>query len=314
MREKMKTISIAAYCYNEVGNIRDFYDRCKAVIAKHPGYDYEFCVSDNCSIDGTRDLLRQIAAEDPKFKVILNANNFGHIRSPYNALISATGDAVVWMCTDLQDPPEVISRFIRHWEAGAKVVVGVRCGTRASVLLEFFRRLYYWLLAKSSHGVSVIPRFTGFGLYDRVAVDALRKFKDPYPYVRGMISEIGFKRVTVSFVQGKRKTGGTKNNWFTLYDMAMTGFVNHTKVPLRLSVFFSFLLGTMSFIVMTALLVLKLCYWEKFHFGIAPILIAQFFFASVQLFFLGVIGEYLGAIWTHVKNKPLVIEEERLNF
>ena len=310
----MKVISIASGCYNEVGNIKAFYERCKAAVLKCPGYDYEFVIADNNSTDGTRELLREIAASDPKFKVILNSANFGHIRSPYNALMQASGDAVVWLCSDLQEPPETITRFIRHWEDGAKVVVGVRCGTRASMMMEMLRRLYYWALAKSSCGSAVIPRFTGFGLYDRMAVDALKQFKDPYPYVRGMISEIGFKRATVPFVQAKRESGETKNNLFTLYDMAMTGFVNNTKLPLRLAVFFGFALGVLSFIAMLIVLVLKLCYWDKFHFGIAPILIMLFFFASIQLVFLGVLGEYLGAVWTHVKNKPLVIEEERLNF
>lgn len=310
----MKVISIASGCYNEVDNIQAFYDRCRAAIEKCPGYDYEFVIADNCSTDGTKDVLRKIAAEDKKFKVIYNSANFGHIRSPYNALVNTTGDCVVWICSDLQEPPETIRRFVRHWEEGAKVIVGVRRGTRASLLLELFRKIYYWLLAKSSHGVTVIPRFTGFGLYDRQVVEALKKYNDPYPYVRGMLSEVGFKRVIVPFVQAKRKHGRTKNNFFTLYDMAMTGFVNHTKLPLRMAVFFSFILGTLSFIVMAVGIILKLCFWDGVHFGYAPILISQFFFASIQLFFLGVIGEYLGAVWTHVKNKPHVIEEERLNF
>ena len=310
----MRKISIASGCYNEEGNIQELYDRCRAVLAKFPEYDYEFVLEDNCSTDGTRDVLRRIAAADPKFKVILNAGNFGHIRSPYNALLNATGDAVVWMCSDLQEPPETIEKFIRLWQEGYKVVAGVRRGTRASLLLEFFRKCYYWLLAKSAHGVTVIPKFTGFGLYDRAAIEALKRFNDPYPYVRGLVSEIGFRRATVPFVQDKRKYGVTHNNFFTLYDMAMTGFVNNTKMPLRLAVFFGFVIGALSFAVSLAYLVLKLVFWDSFSLGLAPIIIAQFFFAAVQLVFIGIVGEYLGAVWTQVKNKPLVIEEERINF
>lgn len=310
----MKKISIASGCYNERGNIRELYERCRKVLAKFPEYDYEFVIADNCSTDGTREILREIAAEDPKFKVILNAANFGHIRSPYNALLNATGDAVVWMCSDLQEPPECIEEFIAKWREGYAIVAGVRSGTKASWIMETFRKFYYWLLGKSSSGVDVIPKFTGFGLYDRKALEALKKFHDPYPYFRGLVSEIGFKRAVVPFVQDRRKYGVTHNNFFTLYDMAMTGFVNHTKLPLRMAMFFGFVIGALSFAVSMVYLVLKLVFWDTFHFGIAPIIIAQFFFASVQLIFIGIIGEYLGAIWTQVKNKPLVIEEERLNF
>lgn len=307
-------ISIASGCYNEAGNIRELYDRCRAVLAKFPEYDYEFVLEDNCSTDGTQDMLREIAREDPRFKVILNANNFGHVRSPYNALLNASGDANVWMCSDLQEPPEVIEEFIERWRAGYKVVCGVRKGTKASSVMEFFRRCYYWLLAKSASGQVVIPRFTGFGLYDRQALDALRQFKDPYPYFRGLVSEIGFRRAEVPFVQERRKYGVTANNLMTLYDMAMTGFVNHTKLPLRLAAFVGFVLAGFSLIAAAAYFVLKLLFWNSFDMGLAPMLITQFFFAAVQLIFIGIIGEYLGAVWTQVKNKPLVIEEERINF
>jgi len=228
----MKKISITSGCYNEVENIPLLYARCKAVLAKFPEYDYEFVLEDNCSTDGTRDVLRKIASEDPKFKVILNANNYGHIRSPFNALLNGSGDAVVWMCSDLQEPPEVIEEFIHKWQDGFKVVAGVRSGTKASFIMECFRKIYYSMLAKFSKGSGtgvVIPKFTGFGLYDRCFIEALKKFHDPYPYFRGLVGEIGFKRCEVPFVQDKRKHGVTHNNFFTLYDMAMTGFVNHTK-------------------------------------------------------------------------------------
>ncbi|MBO7328849.1 MAG: glycosyltransferase family 2 protein [Lentisphaeria bacterium] len=309
-----KVISIATGCWNEKENIPLFYERCRAELARHPEYDYEFVVSDNLSTDGTREVLREIAAKDPKFKVILNANNFGHIRSPFNALLNASGDAVVWMCSDLQEPPELIGEFIRKWQEGNKVVAGVRSGTKASLLMEFFRKCYYSLLAKSSSECAVIPKFTGFGLYDRCVIEALKKFHDPYPYFRGLVSEIGFKRAEVPFVQEKRKHGKTKNNFFTLYDMAMTGFVNHTKLPLRLAVFSGFFIAFISLLVALGYFIYKCLNWDSFQVGMAPLVIGLFFFSAVQLIFIGILGEYIGAIYTQVKNKPLVIEEERINF
>ena len=310
----MKKISITGSCYNEAGNIEELYTRCLAVLKKFPQHDYEFVFADNCSTDNTRDVLRTLAARDPKFKVILNANNFGHIRSPFNALLNASGDAAVSMCTDLQEPPEVREQFIREWENGAKVVGGGRSGTKAGFMLEFFRRLYYRLLASVAPDEHIIPRFTGFGLYDRAFLDALGKFHDPYPYFRGLVSEIGLRRVEVPFVQEKRKSGRTHNNFFTLYDMAMTGLVNHTRLPLRLAVFAGLLLGTGSLLVAFGYLLAKLIWWDTFQLGLAPLVVGMFFFFAVQLFFIGLIGEYLGAVWTQVKNKPLVIEEERINF
>lgn len=310
----MKKITIASGCFNEAGNIKELYRRCLEVLKKLPEYDYEFVISDNLSTDGTREILREIAAKDPKFKVILNANNFGHIRSPFNALLNASGDAVVWMCSDLQEPPEVISEFIRKWQEGAKVVAGVRSGTRASWFMELLRKGYYSLLAKTSSESAVIPKFTGFGLYDKVVIDALKKFNDPYPYFRGLVAEIGFQRAEVPFVQEKRKHGKTKNNFFTLYDMAMTGFVNHTKLPLRLAVFSGFFIAFLSLLVALGYFIYKLCNWDDFQVGMAPLVIGLFFFSAIQLIFIGILGEYIGAIYTQVKNKPLVIEEERINF
>lgn len=309
-----KIISIASGCWNEVENIPLLYDRVRKVLAKFPEYDYEFVIEDNYSTDGTREILREIAAKDPKFKVIFNSRNFGHIRSPFNALLNTSGAAVVWMCSDLQEPPEVIENFIRQWEAGYKVVAGVRSGTKASFFLECLRSIYYKLLKKFSPEEELIERFTGFGLYDRCVIDALKKYHDPYPYFRGLVSEIGFKRTEVPFVQEKRKHGKTKNNFFTLYDMAMTGFVNHTKLPLRLAVFSGFFIAFLSMLAALGYLIYKCCNWNSFQVGMAPLVIGLFFFSAVQLIFIGVLGEYIGAIYTQVKNKPLVIEEERINF
>lgn len=308
-----KLISIVGGCYNEAGNISELYRRTLAVLQEFPEYDYEFVLADNCSTDGTRDELRSLATADKKFRVIFNSRNFGHIRSPFNAVIQARGDAVVVMCTDLQDPPEVIRDFIRKWQEGYKVVIGVRQGTRANRLVEFGRRCYYTLLALTADG-EVIPRFTGFGLYDRCFMEAMRKYHDPYPYLRGLVSEIGFRRAEIGYIQERRKHGKTKNNYFTLYDIAMTGFVNHTKLPLRLAVFVGMCLGALSFLSAMIYLVYKLLYWNSFQVGMAPLVIGLFFFSSVQLFFIGILGEYLGAVWTQVKNRPLAIEEERINF
>lgn len=311
--EKRKKISVSTNCFNEVGNIRELYNRIRAVFEKHPEYDWEIVIADNRSTDGTRELLREIASEDKRFKVILNSNNFGHIRSPMNALFHTGGDAVVIMCSDLQDPPELIHDFLRKWEEGYQVVCGVKPESKENPLMFAVRRFYYWLLSRFSE-TEQVRNFTGYGLYDRKFVEAFRKFHDPYPYFRGMIGEIGFRRTEIPFVQEMRKHGKTKNNFFTLYDMAMTGFVNHTKLPLRMAVFTGFFIAICSLLVAIAYLVYKLCFWSTFQLGLAPLVIGLFFFSAVQLIFIGIIGEYIGAIWTQVKNKPLAIEEETINF
>ncbi len=312
MRKK-KLISVATGCYNEAENIPLFYERVTAVLEHYPEYDYEFVVADNHSSDGTREVLRRIAEADPKFKVIFNANNFGHIRSPYNALMHTSGDVVFYLCSDLQEPPELLTEFMEKYRQGYQVICGVKPHSRENPLMFQFRRFYYFLLGKFSDTPQV-RNFTGFGLYDRKVIEALREFHDPYPYFRGLISEIGYRRIEVPYLQERRLHGKTKNNFFTLYDMAMTGFVNHTKLPLRLAALTGFVVGALSMIAAVVYFVLKLIFWERFTLGIAPLMIGMFFFASVQLIFIGVIGEYIGAIWTHVKNKPLVIEEEKLNF
>lgn len=309
----MKTVSIISGCYNEEGNLQEFHDRIVAVLKKFPQYAYEIIIADNCSTDNSRAIIRQIAEQDKQFKAIFNANNFGHIRSPYNALLQASGDAVVALCSDLQEPPELIEAFIKKWEEGYLVVCGIKPKSKESLLMFLVRRFYYRLLATCSE-IHQIQNFTGFGLYDRKVVDALKKYHEPYPYFRGLISEIGFKRAEVPFVQAARKHGKTKNNFITLYDMAMTGFVNHTKLPLRLAAFLGFVVAGLSLIAAIVYFIYKLLYWDQFNVGLAPLVIGVFFFSSVQLIFIGIIGEYIGAIWTQVKNKPLVIEEERINF
>jgi len=309
----MKKISVVSGCYNEEGCLEEFYSRIVEALRQLSDYTYEIVVADNCSTDRSREILRQIAAKDPQFKVILNAGNFGHIRSPFNAMLQATGDAVVLLCSDLQEPPELIIDFVKQWEAGYQVVCGVKPKSRENPLMFQVRRLYYWLISSFSD-TPQIRNFTGFGLYDRKVVEAIRKFNEPYPYLRGLVAEVGFKRIEVPFIQAAREHGETKNNFFTLYDMAMTGFVNHTKLPLRLATFFGFSLAALSLLAAVGYLIAKLLFWETFSLGLAPLVVGLFFFSSVQLIFIGIIGEYIGAIWTQVKNKPLVIEEERINF
>ena len=312
--DRKKKIVIAGGCYNEAENIGELYSRCCKVTESLPQYDFEFLFTDNCSTDGTRQIIRDLAAKDRRVKAIFNAANYGHIRSPFYGLTQAEGDAVINMCTDLQDPPEMIPDMIREWEKGAKVVVAVREKTDCGFLMESVRRFYYYLLKKAAPHENIISGFTGFGLYDRSFMEALKLFHEPYPYFRGLVSEIGLKRVELPFHQPKRQHGVTKNNFFTLYDMAMTGFVNHTKLPLRLAVFTGIVTGIASFLIALTYLVLKLLYWDTFSFGMAPVMIGIFFLGAVQLIFIGIIGEYLGAVWTQVKNRPLVIEEERINF
>lgn len=309
----MKIISIVTSCFNEENNIPEFYTRIKEVLSRLPNYDYEFIVADNCSTDNTRNVLRAIAAADPKFRVIMNAANYGHIRSPYHALLQEKGDAAILICSDLQEPPELIADFIQKYEEGYEVVAGIRKDTRSGRKMNFLRSIYYRALGSVSD-TPLIADFTGFGLYSAKFLAALRQFHEPYPYFRGLVSEIGLKRATVEYVQEPRVHGRTKNNFLTLYDMAMTGFVNHTKMPLRLAGLCGFILAVISFIVAIGYFVYKLIFWQTFSLGMAPVVIGLFFFAGVQLIFIGIIGEYLGAVWTQVRNRPQVIEEERINF
>jgi glycosyltransferase involved in cell wall biosynthesis len=310
----MKKISIVAGCYNEEGNLQELYDRLMKVMQKLPGYSYEIIIADNCSTDGSREILRRLAAQDKNFKVIFNANNFGHIRSPYNAFLQATGDAVIAMASDLQDPPEVILELVGKWESGFQVVVAVKPQTREKLPMSLVRKLYYWLLSYISDSKNIIRNFTGFGLYDRKFMEALKKYKEPYPYFRGLVSEIGFRRTEVEYVQDRRKHGVTKNNFLSLYDMAMTGFVNHSKLPLRLATFCGFCLAGISLTIALAYFIYKLLYWNTFALGLAPLVTGLFFFSAMQLIFIGIIGEYVGAILTQVKNHPLAVEDEKLNF
>jgi len=308
-----KLISIVTPCFNEEENVRELAERIRAVFKQLPGYDYEHILIDNASTDRTPELLRELAGEDGRIKVILNTRNFGHIRSPYHAMLQSQGHAVIGMASDLQDPPEMIPEFIRRWEEGFKVVMGVKTKSHESAAMFAVRKLYYGLSGQLSD-IKLVTNFTGFGLYDKAVVEQLRRIDDPYPYFRGLIADLGYDAAVIPFTQPRRKRGITKNNFFTLYDMAMLGITNHSKVPLRLAAMVGFALSAISLLLAIGYTLAKLFYWSEFAMGTAPILIGFFFFMSVQLFFIGMMGEYVGAIHTQVQKRPHVIEKERLNF
>lgn len=309
----MPTITVITCCYNEEENVAELYRQVKEVFAALPQYRYEHLFVDNASTDNTVAILRQLAHEDPQVKVILNARNFGHVRSPFHAFMQATGDAVISIVADLQDPPEMITAFLQKWEEGYKVVLGIKTNSAESGLVFALRGAYYRILRKLSD-VELIEHFTGFGLYDQQVIGILREMQDAYPYFRGLIADIGFPNAKIPYEQPQRKHGKTKNNFYTLFDMAMLGMTSYTKVPLRLATIIGFSSALVSLLVAVVYFICKLVLWNQFNAGIAPLVIGIFFFSSVQLFFLGIIGEYLGAIHTQVLKRPLVIEKERINF
>jgi glycosyltransferase involved in cell wall biosynthesis len=311
MSEK-KLISIVTPCYNEEENIEELYQRITAVMEMLP-YDYEHICIDNASTDNTVKKIKAIAAQDSRVKLIVNARNFGHIKSPYYAILQSKGDACILIASDLQDPPEMIPEFIQKWEEGFKTVLAVKPESEEAPLMFFLRKIYYGFINRISE-IPLVQNATGAGLFDRAVVDILRNLHDSYPYFRGLLCEIGFPIATVPFKQPRRKRGVTKNNFYTLYDIGMLGITNHSKMPLRLMAMSGFLLSFMSLIVAFIFFVAKILYWNSFQLGTAPIIIGIFFFGAVQTFFIGVLGEYIGSIHTQVRNMPLVIELERINF
>ena len=308
-----KKISVVTGCYNEEENVGELYAQVRDVFSTLPEYDFELIFIDNASRDRTPEVLRELARKDQRVKVILNARNFGVVRSGSHAFLQAYGDAVVAMASDLQDPPALIPEFIKRWETGYKIVLGVKTHAEESGLFYFLRSSYY-ALVKHMGDVELVPHSTGFGLYDRQVVDVMRKIDDPYPYMRGLISDIGFESAKVPFTQPQRKRGITKNNFYTLYDLAMLGLTSHSKVPLRLATMLGFAMSLLSLLVAIGYAIYKLLFWHSFPVGQAPIVIGLFLFSSVQLFFIGILGEYIGAIHTQVLHRPLVVERERLNF
>jgi glycosyltransferase involved in cell wall biosynthesis len=310
----MKTITLFSGTFNEVDNVEELLRRVWAAVEPFADkYRFEYLIIDNDSQDGTQELLRKLAATDSRLKLIFNRRNFGHIRSGYYGLLQARGDAVVVLVSDLQDPPELIPRFIAEWEAGYKLVLAVKNESEESRLLFWLRKLYYDLIAKLSN-VTLLKNATGFGLYDQEVVQLFRELDDPYPYVRGILSDFGFPVAQIPFVQPARKRGITKNNFYSLYDNAMLGITSFSKVPLRLATMIGFGMSLLSLFVAIGYLAYKLLFWNNFPVGQAPIIIGLFLFSSVQLFFIGIVGEYIGAIHTQVLRRPMVIEKERINF
>lgn len=309
---KKKLISIVTPCYNEEENIDELYQRIVSVMATLP-YDYEHICIDNASTDGTVKKIKGIAAQDKRVKLIVNARNFGHIKSPYYGMLQSCGDACVLIASDLQDPPEMIVEFIKKWEEGYKTVLAVKPESEESSIIFFVRKTYYRFITKISE-VPLVQNATGAGLFDRAVIDILRNLQDSYPYFRGLLCEIGFPIATVPFKQPRRQRGITKNNFYTLYDIAMLGITNHSKVPLRLMAMSGFLLSFLSLLAAFIFFIAKLVYWDSFQMGAAPMLIGIFFFGAIQTFFIGVLGEYVASIHTQVRNMPLVVEIERVNF
>lgn len=309
----MRTISVVTPTFNEETNVRELYQQTKQVFAGLPAYRYEHIFIDNASTDRTVAILKEIAATDPQVKIIVNARNFGHIRSPYYGLLQASGDAAILIVADLQDPPSLIPTFIERWEQGEKIVIAVKTASGESALLFAIRKLYYRLVSSLSE-TPLIRNFSGFGLYDRSVLDVLRTIQDPYPYFRGLVLEVGPKPSIVPFHQPQRKRGISKNNFYTLYDIAMLGITSHSKVPLRIATIMGFLLSALGMLTALGYLIAKLVFWNTFSAGIAPIVVGGFIFLSMQLFFIGLIGEYVAAIHTQTLRRPLVVEKERVNF
>ncbi len=310
----MTLLSIVSGCFNEEDNVVELYDGiCKVFGSELAEYSFELIFIDNASTDHTAERLKMIARTDRRVKVIVNTRNFGHIRSGYHALLQAKGEAVIGMASDLQDPPEMIPQFVRKWEEGFKVVLAQKINTEETFLFSFIRKSYYAVVSRLSE-IELVRDATGFGLYDRQVIEDIRKIDDPYPYFRGLICDLGYERALIPFTQPTRKRGLTKNNFYTLWDLAMLGITNHSKVPLRLATFAGFIVGAASFFVAFAYLVYKLIFWSSFQAGTAPLVIGMFFIGAIQLVFIGLLGEYIGSIHTQVLRRPLVIEKERINF
>lgn len=310
----MKKISITIPCYNEEENVFPLHDALVDMFEKDlPQYDYELLYIDNCSTDKTRKLLKELGKQDKHVKAILNAKNFGQFNSPYYGMLQTTGDCTILMAADFQDPVEIIPKYVAEWKNGYKIVIGRKTSSKENVLVYHLRSLYYKMIKKFSD-VEQIEHFTGFGLYDKKFIDVLRKLDDPTPFLRGIVAELGFERKEIEYEQPQRRAGKTHNNWYSLYDAAMLSFTSYTKIGLRMATFLGMGCGAVSAVIGVVYLILKLILWDSFAAGMAPVLIGMFFLGSVQLFFLGFIGEYILSINQRVMNGPLVIEEERINF
>lgn len=314
MNGSKKTISVMIPCYNEEENARPIYEAVRAELQKScSAYDYEILFIDNKSQDKTREIIRSICAEDQRVKAIFNCKNFGQFNSPYYGMIHTSGDCTITMCADFQDPVEMIPQFVAEWEKGYKIVIGKKTRSRENAVMYFLRGCYYKLIKKMS-SVEMIEQFTGFGLYDKSFLNTLRNLGDPTPFIRGIVAELGPERKEIEYEQPKRRAGKTHNNFYTLFDAAMLSFTSYTKVGMRLATFFGFLVAGLSFLVAIFYLVAKLLFWNSFSAGYAPMMVAIFFMGGVQLVFLGFLGEYVMSMNTRIMNRPLVVEETRINF
>ena len=309
-----KRISVLIPTYNEEENVVPLSEAIVAEFQKNlPQYEYEIVFIDNDSTDTTRDKIRMICKKDPQIKAIFNAKNFGQFNSPYYGLMQTTGECVILMCADFKDPIDMIPKFVEEWEAGNKIVIGIKSKSKENKIMYFLRSCYYKLIKKMS-SVEQIEHFTGFGLYDRGFIEVLKELDDPTPFLRGIVAELGYKRKDIEYQQEKRRAGKTHNNWYSLYDAAMLGFTSYTKVGMRIATIAGFILSGISVVVALIYLVLKLIFWYRFVAGMTPILLGIFIFGSIQLFFIGLLGEYIMNINSRVTHRPLVIEEERVNF
>lgn len=310
----MKKISIVIPTYNEEENVIPLSKAIVNVLnVELSGYDYEIIFIDNYSTDKTRDLIRLLCSENKKIKAIFNSKNFGQFNSPYYGLCQSTGDCAILICADFQDPVEMIPQFVKEWENGYKIVCGIKTTSRENKFMRSLRTMYYKIIKKMS-SVEQIEHFTGFGLYDKSFIDVLRNLDDPTPFLRGIVAELGPKRKEIPYEQQKRRAGKTKNNWYSLYDAAMLSFTSYTKVGLRCATILGFCCATLTLIVGLIYLILKLIYWDRFVAGMIPMMLGMFFLGSLQLFFIGFVGEYIMSINTRVIHRPLVIEEFRINF
>ena len=309
-----KTISVMIPTYNEEENARPIYEAVRDELQKScPAYDYEILFIDNKSTDRTRSIIEEICARDKHVKAIFNSKNFGQFNSPYYGMIHTSGDCTITICADFQDPVELIPKFVAEWEKGYKIVIGKKTRSRENPVMYFLRGCYYKIIRKMS-SVEMIEQFTGFGLYDKSFIQTLRDLHDPTPFIRGIVAELGPERKEIEYEQPRRRAGKTHNNLYTLYDAAMLSFTSYTKVGMRLATFLGFGIAMVSFVVALFYLVAKLLFWQSFTAGYAPMMIAVFCMGGVQLVFLGFLGEYVMSMNARVMNRPLVIEEKRLNF
>ncbi len=309
----MAHFSVVTPCYNEQENVRELHAQIKAQFAALPQHTYEHIFIDNASTDATVALVKDIIRDNSNVRLIVNSRNFGWIRSPFHGVLQGSGNATIYMASDLQDPPSLIPQFIAQWEAGFKIVKAVKTNSEETPLMFLIRKMFYTFINRLAD-IDLTKNYTGTGLYDKRIIDILRDIDDPYPYFRGLISEIGFEFAVVEFYQPTRKRGVTSHNFYMLYDVAMLGITNHTKIPLRVATLAGFVLGGLSLAFAVLFLILKLVFWYDFQSGMTPVLLGMFFFASVQLFFLGILGEYIGNIYTQVQKRPHVFEKERVNF